>query len=82
MTIYGRDEGYRYELKSEKVGEIPPPEPLEKEWDSDCVIREGRAGILSEAYLETYRYGRLIERKKVREDGYAPVRGIVGRKHA
>lgn len=42
------------------------------------MIREGKPGIRSEAYLETYRYGKLLKREKLRTDSYAPVRGIVG----
>lgn len=78
VTFYGRDEGYRYEIISVKTGEIPPPDPIEKVSAEECVIREGKAGIKSEAYLETYRYGKLIGREKLRTDAYAPIRGIVG----
>lgn len=79
VTVYGRNEGYSYRVVSKVTGEIPPPPPEEKE-EEEGVIRKERAGITSEAYLEVYRYGCLIERKKVREDSYAPIRGIVGKK--
>lgn len=78
VTFYGRDEGYRYEIISVKTGEIPPPAPIEKISAEEGVIREGKAGIKSEAYLETYRYGKLIGREKLRTDAYGPIRGIVG----
>lgn len=77
-TFYGVDEGYRYEIVSVTTGEIPPPDPIEKKGDYEGVIREGKPGIRSEAYLETYRYGKLLKREKLRTDSYAPVRGIVG----
>jgi vancomycin resistance protein YoaR len=79
--VFGRDEGYRYEIIGKIIGEIPPPEPMIKD-TKEGVIREGRAGIKSEAYLETYRYGKLIKREKLHEDAYAPVRGIVGKTSA
>lgn len=78
VTFYGVDEGYRYEIVSVTTGEIEPPEPIEKVGDYEGVIREGKAGIRSEAYLETYRYGKLVRREKLRTDSYAPIRGIVG----
>ena len=79
-TFYGRDEGYSYKLVSEKIGEVPPPDPVEKIGNYEGTIREGKAGIKSEAYLETYLYGKLVKREKLRTDTYAPVRGIVGKK--
>lgn len=80
VTFYGRDAGYRYEIVSKVTGEVPPPAPIEKTGSFDGVIREGKAGIKSEAYLETYYGGRLIKREKLRTDTYAPIRGIVGKK--
>jgi len=82
VTFYGRDEGYRYEIISVKTGEIPPPEPLEKPGVSGESIREGKPGLTSEAYLETYLYGKLIERKKISSDKYGAIRGVVGKKSA
>lgn len=56
-TFYGKDNGYTYEIISEVTGEIPPPDPIEKKGNFEGVIKEGKAGIKSIAYLETYRYG-------------------------
>ncbi|MBS5023419.1 MAG: hypothetical protein KH054_09730, partial [Firmicutes bacterium] len=80
VTFYGRDEGYRYKIVSEKIGEVPPPDPVEKIGNYEGMIREGKAGIKSQAYLETYLYGKLVKREKLRTDTYAPIRGIVGKK--
>ncbi len=80
VTFYGRDEGYRYKIVSEKIGEVPPPDPVEKIGNYEGTIREGKAGIKSQAYLETYLYGKLVKREKLRTDTYAPIRGIVGKK--
>ena len=75
--VFARHPG-GYEIVSVTTGEIEPPEPIEKVGDYEGVIREGKAGIRSEAYLETYRYGKLVRREKLRTDSYAPIRGIVG----
>ena len=79
-TFYGKDNGYTYEIISEVTGEIPPPDPIEKKGNFEGVIKEGKAGIKSIAYLETYRYGKLVKREKLRSDSYAPIRGVVGKK--
>lgn len=81
VTFYGRDTGYRYEIISLVTGEVPPPDPIEKPGDTDGIIREGKAGIKSEAYLETYYGGKLIKREKLSADTYSPIRGIVARKN-
>ena len=79
-TFYGKDEGYRYEIVSQVTGEIPPPDPIERWGDVEGVVREGKAGLKSEAYLETYLYGKLIKREKLRADSYAPIRGVITKK--
>ena len=78
IAFYGREEGYRYELISQTLGEIEPPPPVEKTGNYEGVIREGKPGLKSTAYLETYKNGKLIRREKLRTDTYAPIRGIVG----
>ena len=79
-TFYGKDEGYRYEIVSRVTGEIPPPDPIERWGDVEGIVREGKAGLKSEAYLETYLYGKLIKREKLRADSYAPIRGVITKK--
>lgn len=74
--VYGRDEGISYAIVSEKIAEIPPPAP---KVDETAPPRTGRAGLKSAAYLETYRFGKLVNRKKLRSDTYAPLRGVVGK---
>lgn len=74
--VYGRDEGFSYAVVSEKLALLPPPEP---KIDENAPPREGRAGLKSVAYLETYRFGKLVDRKKLRSDTYAPLCGITGK---
>ena len=81
IRFYGKDNGDRYEITSRITGEIPPPEPIVKDGEADGVLREGRAGIKSEAYLERYKKGRLLSRKRIREDVYRPVQGVVVKKN-
>ncbi len=82
VTFYGKNEGYRYEISSVALGEIPPPEPIIKEGDRDEIIRSPKNGIKSEAYLEKYEGDRLLFRKRIRADEYRPVQGIIGKKIA
>ncbi|MBQ5926764.1 MAG: VanW family protein [Clostridia bacterium] len=81
ITFYGKNRGERYEIVSVVLEEILPPEPLVKESEKDGEIKKGRSGLKSEAYLERYAGGRLIERKRLGVDVYAPVRGVVGKKN-
>lgn len=80
VAFFGKNEGYRYEITSKILGEIPPPEPIVKEGDKDEIIRSPKNGIKSEAYLECYRGENLLSRKHLRTDEYRPIQGIVGKK--
>jgi vancomycin resistance protein YoaR len=82
IRFLGKNNGDRYEITSKIVGEIPPPDPVVKMGDKDAVLREGRAGIQSEAYVERYRKGALLYKKRIRADVYKPVQGVIVKKNA
>ena len=78
--IYGEKLSYTYAIESETIKEIDADPPIEKESETDGIIRNECKGLLSRSYLLRYVNGSLVERKKLREDSYAPIRGIVGKK--
>lgn len=75
VTVYGEKTGRSYEIESRTVAYIPPPPP--EEVADGTLIREGRDGVKSEAYLKTYQEGALVEVKRLRADTYAPMRGKI-----
>ncbi|MBQ8657589.1 MAG: VanW family protein [Clostridia bacterium] len=77
--IFGKALKDTYSVESELVKELEAGEPIEKEGE-EGILRYAQNGAQSTAYLLRYRGGVLIERKKLREDTYAPVRAIVGKK--
>lgn len=80
IRFLGRRLAKTYKIVSVVVGEIPPPAPIVKEGKEDGVLREGKSGVKSEAYLETYQNGKLVVRKRLREDVYRPTQGVVVKK--
>ncbi len=80
VAFFGKNEGVRYEIVSQVLAEIPPPEPIVKEGETDEIIRSPKNGIRSEAYLEKYKGGQLLVRKKLRADEYRPIQGIIAKK--
>ncbi len=80
VAFFGKNEGYRYEITSQVLAEIPPPEPIVKEGERDEIIRSPKNGIKSEAYLEKYKGGQLLSRSKLRSDEYRPIQGILAKK--
>lgn len=82
VNVYGAKKTDEYKIVAIVTGEIDPPAPLEKEETPQTPVqpREERKGIKSEAYLERYKGGALVSRKKLREDTYAPVQGIIVKK--
>lgn len=82
VRFYGKKKTSDYKISSVITGELPPPEPIEKEAGEGVKEREGRKGFTSEAYLERYEKGLLVSRKKLRTDSYAPQRGVVVKKNA
>ena len=82
ITFYGKNEGYRYEIISNILSEIPPPAPIVKEGKTDEIIRSPKNGVKSEMYLERYQGDALLSRKRMRVDEYRPIQGIVAKKIA
>lgn len=80
VTFYGKNEGDRYEIISNILGEVPPPAPIVKEGDKDEIIRSPKNGVKSEMYLERYKGEALISRKRMRTDEYRPIQGIIAKK--
>lgn len=80
VKIYGKPSGKTYKITSVQTGEIEPPAPIERVGLADETVREGRCGVKSESYLETYQNGALVSRVRLRKDEYAPVRGIIVKK--
>ncbi len=80
FTVYGMPDGLRYEVESEVLFRIDPPEPKVVEGTEDRTVREGKAGIASASYRLVYGAdGALLARTLLRRDTYAGVRGILER---
>ncbi len=82
VSFFGKNEGYRYEITTNILSEIPPPEPIVKEGEKEEIIRPQKNGVKSEAYLACYKGENLLSRKRIRVDEYRPVQGIIGKKIA
>lgn len=80
ITFFGKNEGYRYEIISKALEEIPPPPPIIKEGEKEEILRQEKSGIKSESYLETYRGDALLSRKRIRRDEYRAIQGIIVKK--
>jgi len=81
ISLFGRKEGYRYEIKENILSEIPPPPPIVKTGDKEEILRSPKNGIKSEAYLERYCGEKLVSRKRIRVDEYRPTQGILVKKN-
>ncbi len=79
-AVYGKRTGELYKIESEITGEIAVGDPIEKLGDKEGILRYERKGTRSVSYLSRYKNGVLVERKKLREDAYAPIRAIIGKK--
>ena len=82
ITFLGKNEGYRYEFISNLLETLPPPAPIIKEGDKDEILRSPKNGVKSEMYLECYKNGSLLYKKRMRTDEYRPVQGIIAKKIA
>ncbi len=82
VAFFGKSTGERYEITSQVLEEIPPPEPIVKEGEKDEIIRSPKNGVKSEAYLERYRGTQLLSRERLRTDEYRPIQGVIGKKIA
>ncbi|MDE6441236.1 MAG: VanW family protein [Clostridia bacterium] len=73
FTIYGRGDGAQYDMMSRVTASIPAPE----ETTSDqTLVKEGRDGTKSEAFLTVTRDGKM-KTVLLRRDSYAPVKRVV-----
>ena len=80
ITFYGKKEGDRYAIIPVMLGEIPPPPPIIKDGEQEKILRAAKNGTRSEAYLERYKNGVLVSRRRIRRDEYRPVQGIFVKK--
>ena len=80
VSFSGQKDGYRYEITSETVAEIPPPAPIVKDGEKEEILRSPKNGVKSQAYIERYFGDKLVSRKKLRDDEYRPVQGIIVKK--
>lgn len=80
MRFFGKKKDKTYKIVTRITEEIPPPAPIVKAGEEDGVLREGKNGIKSEAYLETYQKDKLVARKRLRTDVYRPTQGVVVKK--
>lgn len=80
VCFYGKDEGDRYEIISKTLARLPPPQPIVKAGKKEEILREEKWGAQSEAYIERYKKGVLLSRKRLRKDEYRPVQAILSKK--
>ena len=80
VSFYSECKIDKYALVSIKTGEFPPPPPVIKAGEKEETIRQERTGTKSELYLERYKKGKLISRKRLRIDEYRPTQGIIVKK--
>lgn len=80
VSFYGKNEGYRYEIISKTLEEVPPPAPIVKAGEKEGVLRNAQNGVKSEAYLERYKGNVLLSRKRIRTDEYRPIQAIIAKK--
>ena len=80
VCFYGQKDGYRYEIVSQTIAEIPPPTPIVKDGEREEILRSPKNGVKSVAYIERYFGDKLVSRKKLREDEYRPIQGIIVKK--
>ena len=80
ISFLGKGNGKRYELSSNVLEEILPPDPIVKEGEAEKYLRLPKKGMKSELYLEEYEGKALLSRKRLRTDVYMPVQGIIIKK--
>jgi len=76
----GKRTGYRYEIVSETLEEVPPPPPIIKIGETEAILRSPKNGLKSQAYLETYKGDSLVSRTRLRVDSYLPIQGVIVKK--
>lgn len=72
VEIYGRDRGITYETESVTL-EVLPPKKAVAEGEEDALVRKGKEGVKSESYLYAYKRGKLLFKRRIRQDEYAAV---------
>jgi vancomycin resistance protein YoaR len=80
IAFWGKNDGYRYELSSKILETVPPPPPIVKTGEKDGVLREAKDGLKSEMYLECYKGGSLLYKKRMRRDEYRGIQAIIAKK--
>ena len=80
ISFLGKSDGCRYELISKVLESLPPPAPILKIGDKDEILRSPKNGVKSEMYLECYKGGSLLYKKRMRTDEYRPIQGIIAKK--
>ena len=82
VTFYGKKQTQRYEIVSQILEEIEAPPDIVKDGEKEEILRYSQKGVKSEMYLECYQGEQLLSRKRVREDIYQPIQGIIVKKNA
>ena len=86
VRIYGEPLKEKYELKSVITGEIPPDYKVVKDAAGEYpdlllgdkrIIKHGKNGINSEAYLIKSVNGKILSKMRVRSDKYLAINGII-----
>lgn len=80
VRVFGKNEGYRYEIISKILQKVPPPAPIVKEGETEEILRAEKDGLKSESYLECYYKNSLLSKRRLRKDEYRPIQGIVVKK--
>lgn len=90
ISVFGKklEDGVKIKRVSHVVGRISPKEDvvLDKHLEESELLPNQeivyeyvvfpKEGLISESYLETYKNGKRLSRKKLRKDVYSPVQGI------
>ncbi len=78
VKIYGLKNEYEYQLKS-YITEIiqAKTQEIKAESATEIVEKTARNGYKSEGYLCVYKNGKLLYNRKLREDVYNPINGVV-----
>lgn len=76
VSLYGKKSAYTYRRESVVTGMLPPPEPEYAEGEN-AKLRDPKQGLTSCGYLVKYKNGVAVEKKRIRSDRYAPVRGVL-----
>lgn len=75
-TLYGEEDGYKYEFRSLVTGTVPRPPAVVEEGEEDGVITLGRDGTLSEGTVVKIKDGKEFP-VFIRKDSYAPCADVI-----